>query len=152
MDILYGIHEYFDILNIGEKIAISDAEDITMRGNIILPEDYRKIITSFGVPCLRNKKISSPLISFWDKAQIFDWMDMFPFFQEDLPQAFPFADDAGDYIFYYGAGKSGMGLYIVDGGAGDYREDAIMFSNSFENLFLVPEIFRVLNQKYRFGM
>lgn len=81
-------------------------------------------------------KGTSIIIAFCYVQDLINVKDNYPYFKEDIHEGLIFATDLGDDIYYYGNGREGMGLYVVEAGAGNYYEEAIKFANTFEDFFV----------------
>lgn len=79
-----------------------------------------------------------PTFEFWCVADILNQKRDYPCLEENLPDSLVIGTDMGDFLFLYGHGKEGFGLYYVENSCVTY-EDAKKIANTLTE-FLVDGV------------
>lgn len=140
MNLLSIINNQFENLYPEDEVQRVDVteDDLKIIANIAditLPKMYKDVLEE-GVIYTLGIKETSIIIGFCHPATIKNLDVNYPFFKEDVKKGIIFATDLGDLIYYYGEGKEGMGLYLVEAGVGDFFNEAIKFADSFDDFFI----------------
>lgn len=124
---------YYDKCEHYEKATEDDIKALKDYSDIELPEDYLNFLREImGVSFVID---DYPTFEFWCVNDILNQRRDFPFIEKSLPKSLVIGTDLGDFLFLYGHGKEGFGLYCVESSCASY-ENAKKIANSLTE-FLV---------------
>jgi len=116
-------------------ITFDDIAKIIEFANMPLPElllDIFRTGKSYGIAPIEENVV----IQFLDIYDIMSDDIFYPHFIKQMKKGIIFANDLGDDLYFYGEGKDGIGIYVVEGTVGDYYNYAIKLADTFEDLFI----------------
>jgi len=110
---------YYDKLEQYEKATEEDIQALKKYSSIELPEDYLNFLREImGVAFVID---DYPTFEFWLVADILNQKTDYPFLEKNLPNSLVIGTDLGDFLFLYGHGREGFGLYCVENSCAKYE-------------------------------